>query len=163
MGTCKQELRKELRDKKGVGTTQENQQISLRLVLSGEYRSKKQQNFCNQVLWPYICHQVLYLIHSPLCIFPDRGELASVECSDTRVQGREQFFLLCLFKVGPFRLAQATEAAELQGQSPMGLHLQPGGGGGGESWSLRSAYTGLQTHKRNKLQPETGRAINTKD
>jgi beta-lactamase class A len=33
----------------------------------------------------------------------------------------------------------------------------------GESWSLRSADTGLQTHRRNKLQPETARTSNTRD
>jgi hypothetical protein len=32
----------------------------------------------------------------------------------------------------------------------------------GESWSPRSADTGLQTHRRNKLQPET-RTSNTRD
>jgi hypothetical protein len=33
----------------------------------------------------------------------------------------------------------------------------------GESWYLRSADTGLQTHRRNKLQPETARTPNTRD
>ena len=33
----------------------------------------------------------------------------------------------------------------------------------GKSWSLRSADTGLQTHNRNKLQPETARILNTRD
>jgi hypothetical protein len=33
----------------------------------------------------------------------------------------------------------------------------------GKSWSLRSADTGLQTHKRNKFQPETARTSNTRD
>jgi hypothetical protein len=33
----------------------------------------------------------------------------------------------------------------------------------GESWSPRSADTGLQTHRRNKLQPETARTSNTSD
>jgi hypothetical protein len=33
----------------------------------------------------------------------------------------------------------------------------------GESWSLRSADTGLQTHRRNKLKPETARKFNTRD
>jgi hypothetical protein len=33
----------------------------------------------------------------------------------------------------------------------------------GESWSPRSADTGLHTHRRNKLQPETARASNTRD
>jgi hypothetical protein len=32
-----------------------------------------------------------------------------------------------------------------------------------ESWSPRSADKGLQTHRRNKLQPDTARASNTKD
>jgi hypothetical protein len=32
-----------------------------------------------------------------------------------------------------------------------------------ESWSPRSADTGLQTHRRNKLQPETARTSNTRD
>ena len=54
----------------------------------------------------------------------------------------------------------------------MGLHLHPGGGAvlqpsalvlSGESWSPRSADTGLQTHRRNKLQPETARTSNTRD
>jgi hypothetical protein len=33
----------------------------------------------------------------------------------------------------------------------------------GESWSPRSADIGLQTQRRNKLQPETARASNTRD
>jgi uncharacterized protein YeaO (DUF488 family) len=33
----------------------------------------------------------------------------------------------------------------------------------GESWSPRSADTGLQTHRRNKLQPEPARTYNTRD
>jgi hypothetical protein len=33
----------------------------------------------------------------------------------------------------------------------------------GESWSPRSADTGLQTHRRNKPQPETARTSNTRD
>jgi hypothetical protein len=33
----------------------------------------------------------------------------------------------------------------------------------GESLSPRSAGTGLQTHRRNKLQPETARTSNTRD
>ena len=33
----------------------------------------------------------------------------------------------------------------------------------GESWSPRSADTGLQTHRRNKLQPETARTFNARD
>jgi hypothetical protein len=33
----------------------------------------------------------------------------------------------------------------------------------GESWSPRSSDTGLQTHRRNKLQPETARTSNTRD
>jgi hypothetical protein len=33
----------------------------------------------------------------------------------------------------------------------------------GESWSPRSAGTGLQTHRRNKLCPETARTSNTGD
>jgi hypothetical protein len=33
----------------------------------------------------------------------------------------------------------------------------------GESWSPRSADTGLQTHRRNKLHPETARTSNTRD
>jgi hypothetical protein len=33
----------------------------------------------------------------------------------------------------------------------------------GKSWSPRSADTGLQTHRRNKLQPETPRTSNTRD
>jgi hypothetical protein len=33
----------------------------------------------------------------------------------------------------------------------------------GESWSLRSADRGLQTHRRNKLQPVTARISNTRD
>jgi hypothetical protein len=33
----------------------------------------------------------------------------------------------------------------------------------GESWSSRSADTSLQTHKRNKLQPEAARTSNTRD
>jgi hypothetical protein len=32
-----------------------------------------------------------------------------------------------------------------------------------ESWSPRSADTGLQTQRRNKLQPETARTSNTRD
>jgi hypothetical protein len=32
-----------------------------------------------------------------------------------------------------------------------------------EIWSPRSASTGLQTHRRNKLQPETARTSNTRD
>jgi hypothetical protein len=33
----------------------------------------------------------------------------------------------------------------------------------GETWSPRSADTGLQTQRRNKLQPETARTSNTRD
>jgi hypothetical protein len=33
----------------------------------------------------------------------------------------------------------------------------------GKSWSPRSADTGLQTQRRNKLQPETARTSNTRD
>jgi hypothetical protein len=33
----------------------------------------------------------------------------------------------------------------------------------GESWSPRSADTGLQTHRKNKLQPETARTSNIRD
>jgi hypothetical protein len=33
----------------------------------------------------------------------------------------------------------------------------------GESWSPRSAGTGLQTPRRDKLQPETARSSNTRD
>jgi hypothetical protein len=33
----------------------------------------------------------------------------------------------------------------------------------GESWSPRSADTGLQNQRRNKLQPETARTPNTRD
>jgi hypothetical protein len=33
----------------------------------------------------------------------------------------------------------------------------------GESWSPRNADTGLQTHRRNKLQPETAKTSNTRD
>jgi hypothetical protein len=87
-------------------------------------------------------------------------------------QGRSPFPLSCLSKAGPLRRAQATEAEELLEQGPMGLHLQPGVGAVllpsvhwscQESRSLRSAETGLQTHRRNKLQPETARTRNTRD
>ena len=33
----------------------------------------------------------------------------------------------------------------------------------GESWSLKSVDTGLQTHMRDKLQPETARPTNNRD
>jgi hypothetical protein len=33
----------------------------------------------------------------------------------------------------------------------------------GESWSPKSADTGLQTHRMNKLQPKTARTSNTRD
>jgi hypothetical protein len=33
----------------------------------------------------------------------------------------------------------------------------------GKSWSPRSADTGLQTYRRNKIQPETTRISNTRD
>jgi hypothetical protein len=33
----------------------------------------------------------------------------------------------------------------------------------GESWSPRSADTGFQTHRRNKLQPEIARTSNIRD
>jgi hypothetical protein len=33
----------------------------------------------------------------------------------------------------------------------------------GESWSLKSVDTGLQTHMRDKLQPETARTSNSRD
>ena len=33
----------------------------------------------------------------------------------------------------------------------------------GESWSPRSADTGLQAHRRDKLKPETARSTNTRD
>jgi hypothetical protein len=33
----------------------------------------------------------------------------------------------------------------------------------GESWSPRRADTGLQAHRRDKLQPETARPTNTRD
>jgi hypothetical protein len=45
--------------------------------------------------------------------------------SDPGTQVRSPFSLQCLSKVGPLRRAQAAEAAELLGQGPTGLHLQP--------------------------------------
>ena len=63
---------------------------------------------------------------------------------------------------------QGTRSVEQQGQdasmAPAGLgcsralciEVLPG-----ESWSSRSADTGLQTHRRSKLQPETARISNT--
>ena len=71
--------------------------------------------------------------------------------------------------MGPLRSTQAVEAAKELGQGPMGLHLQPGGGVvpqpsalalQGKSWSPRSADTGLQTHRRNRLQPKLARTSN---
>jgi hypothetical protein len=59
-----------------------------------------------------------------------------------------------------------VQATELLGESPTDLHLQPGGGAVLQPpvhWScqersdLRSADTGLQTHRKNKLRPKTAR------
>jgi hypothetical protein len=76
--------------------------------------------------------------------------------------------------VGPLRRAQATEAAEQLGQGGSYWPIAAPRGWGcstalcilvlsGESWSPRSTDTGLQTQRRNKLQPETTRISNTKD
>jgi hypothetical protein len=54
------------------------------------------------------------------------------------------------------------------GQGTSCHHQNPGGGAipqvlPGASWYPRSADTGLQIHRRNKLQPETARTSNSKD
>jgi hypothetical protein len=62
---------------------------------------------------------------------------------------------------------------EKLGKDPSSQHLHTENGlfqsplytssGSRESWSLRSVDTGLQTHRRNKLQLETSRISNTRD
>jgi hypothetical protein len=84
---------------------------------------------------------------------------------------RQLFSLRCLSEAGPLRRAQATEAAELLGQGPTGLHLQLGGDVPQPSvhWSCqeRAGLPGVLTQayrrRRNKLQPEKTRTSNTRD
>ena len=108
-------------------------------------------------------NQEVKLMLSPLCTFPARGELHSTECSDPKTQGRSPFSLLCLSKAGSLRRAQTAETAEFLGQGSMVLHLQPRGGASPLCTLTRSADTGLHTHRRNKLQPETDRTSNARD
>jgi hypothetical protein len=49
---------------------------------------------------------------------------------------RLPFSLQCLSKAGRLRKAQATEAAELLGQSTSGIYLQPWGGADPQPSSL---------------------------
>lgn len=85
-----------------------------------------------------------------------KGELVSRECSGPRTEVGVPFSLKYVSKVRLLRRSQTAEAAEQLGQGPRGLHLQPGGGAvpqlypldlPGESWSSRSAGTGLQTQE----------------
>ena len=63
------------------------------------------------------------------------------------------------------------EVEEQMDHGPSCLHLHPGSGSTGlcalvlpgEDWSPRNTDTGLQMHRRNKLQPETARTSNTRD
>jgi hypothetical protein len=99
------------------------------------------------VLWAYICSQGVLLILSPLCTFPAKGEFASRKC-----------LTLGLRAAGAGSNEQ-TYAARRWGCSPgfCALFLP------GESLSPRSDDTGLQTHRRNTLQPETARTSNNRD
>jgi hypothetical protein len=107
--------------------------VSLRWVHSGEHTPQKQQSSWDRVLWAYICSQEVEMILSPLCTFPARGEIASWECSDTKTQRSSLF-------------SRRWGCSTVLWLSALVLP--------GESWPPRSADTGLQTYRQNKLQPE---------
>ena len=99
---------------------------SLRQVHSEAHRLQKQQKSWDWVLQAYICRQEVELIHSPLCTFPARGELASRECSHHRSQVRLPFSLGDSLR--QVHLGEHRSQKQLLRQGPIGLHLHPGGG-----------------------------------
>ena len=109
---------------------------------------------------------------SPLCTFPAREELASRKCLTVGLRWDHPFLSSDTLR----RVNSEGHRLQKQQSSWEGSYgptSEPRRWGystalcilvlPGESWSPRSADKVLQTHRRDKLQPETARSSNTRD
>jgi hypothetical protein len=121
--------------------------------------------------WSAICTQYLRLLHSFLYTVPTRKHLLSQECFYSWAQ--KAISLQKLYGVILARSTQGTRSVELLGQDPFSPQSAPSSLGcsralcthvlSGGRWYPRRANKDLQTHNRNKVQPETARTSNSRD
>ena len=121
-----------------------------------------------------ICIPELRLFHSPLCTGPARRELFFKKWFHSLAPRWDSHFLSnnCVEQGQPGMPGTQKTMEQLE-QDPSGPPSAPIGWDcstalctkvpPGKSWPPRSADKVLQTHRRNKLQPETARTSKTRD